>query len=158
MRSFFQKKLWIVLLAILGLGALTVLATSLDHVPFNEAERFGSKEPMQLPPISLRPVTEVLADIPLWKQLVVWGLVTLMVVLIGMLFSPEMRRRLLNMFLRASLIVLATFERSAPQLLTLLVDEGVPRDKIFPLRQEPAAQRTAADAAAPAVDGQPVTR
>jgi predicted transcriptional regulator len=56
------------------------------------------------------------------------------------------------------LIVLATFERSAPQLLTLLVDEGVPRDKIFPLRQEPAAQRTAADAAAPAVDGQPVTR
>jgi hypothetical protein len=109
MRSFFQKKLWIVLLAILGLGALTVLATSLDHVPFNEAERFGSNEPMQLPPISLRPVTDAMADIPLWKQLVVWGLVTLMVVLIGMLFSPEMRKRLLRLFLRTSLIVLATF-------------------------------------------------
>lgn len=52
------------------------------------------------------------------------------------------------------LIILATFERSAQQLLTLLVDEGVPREKIFPLRQEPAAHRTAADAAAPAVDGQ----
>lgn len=109
MRSFFEKKLWIVLLAILALGALTVLATSLDHVPFNEAERFGSNEPLQLPPISLRPVTDAMADIPLWKQLVVWGLVTLMVVLIAMLFSPEMRKRLLNLFFRASVIILATF-------------------------------------------------
>ena len=51
------------------------------------------------------------------------------------------------------LIILATFERSAQQLLALLVDEGVPREKIFPLRQEPAAQRVA-DAPTPAVDGQ----
>ncbi len=109
MRTFFQKKLWIVVVALLGLGALTVLATSLDDIPFNEAQRYGVNEPMQLPPLSLRPVSEALADIPLWKQLVVWGLVTLLVVLIGMLFSPEMRKRLLNMFLRASLIVLGTF-------------------------------------------------
>ena len=109
MRAFFQKKLWIVLLAILALGALTVLATSLDHVPFNEAQRFGAREPLQLPPISLRPVTDAMADVPLWKQLVVWGLVTLMVVLIGLLFSPEMRKRLLLLFLRASFIILATF-------------------------------------------------
>lgn len=64
---------------------------------------------MQLPPISLRPVTDAMAEIPLWKLIVVWGLVALMIVLIGMLFSREMRRRLLNLFLRASLIVLATF-------------------------------------------------
>ncbi len=48
------------------------------------------------------------------------------------------------------LIIVATFERSAQQLLTLLVDEGVPRDKIFPLRQEPAPQ-SKSNEAAPAV-------
>jgi DNA-binding Lrp family transcriptional regulator len=48
------------------------------------------------------------------------------------------------------LIIVATFERSAQQLLTLLVDEGVPRDKIFPLRQEPAPQGKSNEAA-PAV-------
>lgn len=96
-------------MAVLALGALTVLATSLDHVPFNEAQRFGSQEPMELPPVSLRPATTFTVDVPLWKQLAVWGLVTVMIVLIGLLFSPEMRKKLLYMFLRTSAIVLATF-------------------------------------------------
>jgi DNA-binding Lrp family transcriptional regulator len=51
------------------------------------------------------------------------------------------------------LIIVATFERSAHQLVTLLLEDGVPREKVFPLRQEPAPQRKS-DEAAPASDGQ----
>jgi DNA-binding Lrp family transcriptional regulator len=45
------------------------------------------------------------------------------------------------------LIIVATLERSAQQLVAVLLDNGVPRDKLFPLRQEPAPPRkaTAAD-------------
>jgi DNA-binding Lrp family transcriptional regulator len=45
------------------------------------------------------------------------------------------------------LIIVATLERSAQQLVTVLLDNGVPRDKLFPLRQEPTPPRkaTAAD-------------
>ena len=49
--------------------------------------------------------------------------------------------------LEYDLMILATLERSAEQLVTLLVEAGVPRDKLFPLRQEPAAPRKAGDAA-----------
>ena len=35
------------------------------------------------------------------------------------------------------LMIVATFERSAHQLLTLLLESGVPGEKLFPLRQEP---------------------
>jgi DNA-binding Lrp family transcriptional regulator len=46
------------------------------------------------------------------------------------------------------LIIVATFERSAQQLFTLLLDEGIPRDKIFPLRQEPPTPRKSSEPAA----------
>jgi len=45
------------------------------------------------------------------------------------------------------LIIVATLERSAQQLVTVLLDNGVPRDKLISLRQEPAPPRKAADAA-----------
>jgi hypothetical protein len=45
------------------------------------------------------------------------------------------------------LIIVATLERSAQQLVTVLLDNGVPRDKLISLRQEPAPPRKAGDAA-----------
>ncbi len=44
------------------------------------------------------------------------------------------------------LIIVATLERSAQQLVTELLDNGVPREKLFSLRQEPAPPRKAGDA------------
>jgi DNA-binding Lrp family transcriptional regulator len=45
------------------------------------------------------------------------------------------------------LIIVATLERSAQQLVTVLLDNGVPPDKLISLRQEPGPPRKAADAA-----------
>ena len=43
------------------------------------------------------------------------------------------------------LMIVATLERSAQQLLAPLLDAGVPPDKLFLLRREPAAPKRAAD-------------
>src|SRR5829696_6450291 len=102
MRSFFQKKLGIILLAALALGSLTVLALSLDQVSFNEAQKFGQEEAESPPPVSFSDVTDAWATVPLWKQIVLWGLITLMVILVSLLLSPEMRKRLFILFIRAS--------------------------------------------------------
>lgn len=106
MRSLFQKKLWIILLATLALGALTVLALSLDEVPFNEGQRFGQEETAALPSVSAKDVVDAWVSVPLWKQIVVWALIALMVILVGLLLSPEMRKRLFTMFLRMVLTFL----------------------------------------------------
>jgi hypothetical protein len=50
MRAFFQKKVWMIMLAAIALGSLTVLAVSLDEISFSEAERFRPPEATPLPP------------------------------------------------------------------------------------------------------------
>ena len=109
MRSFFQKKLWIILLATLALGSLTVLALSLDEVPFNEAQHFGQREAAELPPISAKDVTDAWANIPLWQQIVLWGLVSLLVLLVGLLLSPEMRKRFFRLLFRMAITVIGAY-------------------------------------------------
>jgi hypothetical protein len=109
MRNFFQNKVWVILLATLALGALTVLAVSLDDVSFHEAQRF-SRAPVKLLPFfdSAEGNSELtLVSVPLWKQLLLWGLVGIMVVLAGLLLPPESRKRLFMLFIRVSLIALA---------------------------------------------------
>lgn len=109
MRSFFQKKLWILLLATLALGALTVLALSLDEVPFNEGQHFSSGEAAEPPPVSVQNVTDAWADVPLWKQIVLWGLISLMVLLVGLLLSPELRKKLFTLFFRMAVTAIGIF-------------------------------------------------
>jgi hypothetical protein len=108
MRSFFQKKFAVVLLAALALGALTVLARSLDQVPFNEAQHYRPNV-TESAPVSAQNVTEALADVPIWKQVIVVGLIALMLVLFLLLLSPEFRKKLLKMLLRFLVIVAGTF-------------------------------------------------
>ena len=102
MRSLFENKRLITLLAALALVALTVLATSLDQVSFKEAQQFGLSKDAQSP-ISLKEITDAWIEIPLWKQILLWSLIGLIVMLVGLLLSPEMRKRLLVMFIRMAL-------------------------------------------------------
>jgi hypothetical protein len=108
MRSFFQKKLWIVLLAALASVALTVLALSLDQVPFSEAQHYRSSA-TESPAVSAQDMRDALAGIPIWKQVIVLGLMALMLTLLLLLLSPEFRRKLLKLLLRFAVIVIGTF-------------------------------------------------
>ena len=108
MRSLFENKRLVLLLAALALLALTALATSLNEVPFREGQRFARREvtEVQLPPLE---VTEIWVDIPLWKQIVFWSLVCLLVILVGLLLSPEARKRMFLLLIRVGLTVWAIY-------------------------------------------------
>lgn len=103
MRSFFENKRLVLLLAVLALGALTVLAISLNQVPFREGERFGQKEAASLE-ASSEVVGQIWVEVPIWKQILLWSMLGLMVILVGLLMSPEGRKRLLVMFIRGVFI------------------------------------------------------
>ena len=101
MRSFFENKRLVLLLAILALGALTFLAISLNSVPFREGQHFiqSGTAGYKITPVQLRTVWET---IPIWKQVVFWLLLGLMVVLIGLLLSPKTRWRIFLIFVRVA--------------------------------------------------------
>ena len=102
MRSLFENKRLVLSFAVLALGALTVLAVSLNQVPFREGERFTREETEQLQ-LSADDVSQIWAEVPIWKQLVIWLLISLIVILIGLILSPEMRKRFFIMMIRLAI-------------------------------------------------------
>ena len=99
MRSFFQNKIWILLLSILTLGALTVLAIGLHDVPFRAAQPIGRNDAESAN--GPRPeLTDLFDDVSLESQYLFWGAITLLVALVGLLLSPQGRKFLIRLFLR----------------------------------------------------------
>jgi len=116
----------VILLATLALGALTVLAVSLDDISFRDAQRY-SREPAK--PFSFFDSAngnsqDALVSVPLWKQVVLWTLVGTMVILAGLLLSPQSRKRLFYIFIRVSGMALAMYFliRNYPESLRGLFD------------------------------------
>jgi uncharacterized protein DUF4129 len=123
MRAFFENKRLILLLAVLALGALTVLAISLNDIPFREGQHFGRNGVTDFK-IAPEEMGQVWVEIPLWKQILFWGLAGLMLILIGLLLSPEMRKRLLQIFIRVAFTFWAIY---------FLIKRGIINPKLFNL-------------------------
>jgi Domain of unknown function (DUF4129) len=102
MRSLFENKRLVLSFAVLALAALTVLAISLNRVPFRESEHFTREETKSIQ-FSSENMNQIWAEVPIWKQIVFWTLVSLIIVLIGLLLSPEMRKRLFLLFIRMAI-------------------------------------------------------
>jgi hypothetical protein len=130
MRSFFENKRLVLLLAALALGALTVLAISLNGVPFREGQNFAQQLKVESPVLP-DTIDQEWGAIPLWKQLLVWFLAGLMLVLIGFLLSPELRKRLLRIFIRLALTFWAIY---------FLIKRGIINPALFGGGGAPAAQ------------------
>lgn len=108
MRAFFRKKVWVVLLATLALGSLTVLALSLNEVTFKEGQHYGPRQTDDVP--SPAPdVVNAFQDVNLWKLVVLLALTTLMVLLLGLLLSAELRKRFFRVLLRTALSIFAVY-------------------------------------------------
>ena len=87
------------MLAVLALAALAILASGLREVSFRAGQIMADSEARS---VSL-PVTRLIEDlvnIPLWKQLLVWAVMFLIVLIVSTILSPELRRRLILNFLR----------------------------------------------------------
>ena len=133
MRSLFENKRLVLVFSALALGALTVLATSLSEVPFREGQHFVRQEVEQAP-IPPSVVEPAFVDVPLWQQLLALILLALMVVLIGLLLSPEMRKRMFLLLIRGVLTALGIYY--------LLKNYG---DQILPFNLQQAAESLASE-------------
>lgn len=99
MRAFFQNRKITFLLAILAVGALTVLAFGLKDIRFNEAQPIGRNETQtSAPRIDL---SEVFNNVSFQSQLAFWAVVSTLVLLVSLLLSPEGRKQLLRLLWRA---------------------------------------------------------
>lgn len=127
MRSFFENKRWILVISILALGALTVLAVGLSDVPFRGAQTFRREtESGSLKAVSQNLISSI-EDIPFWQQMSVWILLLIMIVLIGALLSPELRKRLILIIIRVAITYWALyiiFTRYRDMLAQIGLDPG----------------------------------
>lgn len=108
MRTFFAHKFWVILLAVLAVVALTELAIGLRSMSFEQAQEFGREEAQATSFASLSLVDSILA-VPLPTQLVAWTVFVLFFVLIGLLLSPEWRKRLIRIAIRVALTYWALY-------------------------------------------------
>jgi hypothetical protein len=108
MRSLLENKRLILVVSILALGALTVLAIGLNNVPFRAARSF-SREEAGDPKFVLPVAIDSDFDSPAWMQISVFALVLFMVVLIGALLSPELRKRLFLIMIRVGITYWALY-------------------------------------------------
>jgi hypothetical protein len=118
MRSLLGHRRLILFLAVLALGALTVLAISLNEVPFREAQRFRQEATEESAAAPEMLVQE-------WEQtspgddFLVWALLGLMIVLIGLVMSPELRKQMFKMLIRgavAAIIIVFYFNKYGDRL------------------------------------------
>ena len=132
MRSLLENKRLTLVVSVLALGALTVLAIGLNDVPFRAARSFSRG--VASGPTSILPVTtDSEIDSRVWLQMSVLALVICMVILVGALLSPELRKRLFKIMIRVGLmywalyILFTRYRELIPEMgLNLLGAEGAP--------------------------------
>lgn len=133
MRSFLENKRLILVLSILALGALTVLAIGLGNIPFRDAQDFGTVIGRGNPGIAAQGLLNSIVEIPFWQSVAVWLLFLIMIILIGALLSPELRKRLIMNIIRVAVIYWAIYivaKRYRDELLQLMADANPLAGKI----------------------------
>lgn len=108
LKKFFDHKVWVLLAAGLAVVMLVLLAAGMGNLHFLPGHTLAQEQASKFQ-ISIEKVAEEIANIPLWKQVVFWVLVLLLVTLAASLFPPEWRKKILKYFLRYTLFVLALY-------------------------------------------------
>jgi len=118
MKRAFQGKYPLLLFSLSVLLALILLAGELRNVTFRPGQIVGRAESRTIQ-IAVERTIASIVDVPVWKQVVFWIFIFLIVVLVSSLLSPELRKRLLLNFIRlaAFFIVLLFIMKNNPGLL-----------------------------------------
>lgn len=104
MRALSSNKILIAALAFVALAALTILASGLGGMDFRAGQQFGAGTANGIRAAAIEAISNMQA-VPFQTQLLVLILLVILFALIGLLLSPEMRKRLLNAVIRAALTV-----------------------------------------------------
>jgi hypothetical protein len=121
MRTIFQRKLRNVILSVITLTALTLLAIGLKDFTFRPTLQFQQKDGRQVQITAIKEIVDQIVAVPFQTHLMMWGMLLLIVILVGFLLSPSLRKQLLRAFLRTAVIGLV--------LIYLLQN-----DKLLPLK------------------------
>ena len=108
MRSLFEKKPLVLLMAVLALGALTVLSVSLRNVSFSSAQPIGREEAEQLPPSASSASAEP-DETTVESQIILIVAFVVLVALVGVLLSKEGRKRLFIFLIRMGFTIWALY-------------------------------------------------
>ncbi len=125
MQRRFNDKRWGIALAFLALGALVLLVGAIKTMNFHPAQRIGASD-STAGSIDLSTVAVLLTDaaeVPFWRQVTFWGGLFLIVLLIGTLLSPELRKKLIKAFIRFAsfTIIFLYLIKNNPDILTGLL-------------------------------------
>jgi hypothetical protein len=103
MKSLFDKKPLVLILAILALGSLTVLSVSLRNISFEDAQPIGREEaePFSGPPQAL---FESSGETGGQSRIILYVVLGVLVVLIGFLLSPAARKKMIRIIIRVAFI------------------------------------------------------
>ena len=118
MRRIFTQKRFILFLSILSVITLLLLATGLHDVAFRAGHPLGRTE-VQTVQFSVDRVVSAITDVPLWKQIIFWLGLFLLVLLVSSILSPELRKRLIRSFLGFVVAFFAIVYLLRNRLLTL---------------------------------------
>lgn len=102
MRRIFQKKRFILLLAIVTLVTLPLLAAGLRDLHFDEGHPLGIFQSIPTQNYASDLVNQFV-DVPLWEQAAFWILVVVLLVVTASLLSPELRKRFIRSILSLAL-------------------------------------------------------
>ena len=108
MRSFFEDKRWIIFISLLGLGSLILLSVGLRDIPFRDGLSFGGNQIVNIRSVPINIINSIV-EVPFWMQVSVSAIFILMFVLIGWLMTPEWRKRMIRIAIRAGLTYWALY-------------------------------------------------
>jgi len=98
MRRLFAQKRFILFLSVLSLATLVLLASGLHDVEFQAGRALGRAE-SETVRFSVDRALQAITDVPVWKQVIFWVLLFLLVLLVSSILSPEVRKRLIRAFI-----------------------------------------------------------
>ncbi len=102
MQKRFEDKRWGMVLAFLALVSLILLVGALQTMDFRPAQPIGSSDP-NARAMDLSTIATMLGDaaeVPFWQQVTFWAGLFLIVLLISTLLTPELRKKLIRVFVR----------------------------------------------------------
>ena len=136
MRRFFSQKRLILSLAILSVFTLVLLASGLNNVELRAGRALGRTE-SETVRFSVNRAIQTITDVPVWKQVIFWVLLFLLVLLVSSILSPELRKRLIRSFIGFAVSFFAIVYLLENNLLVLPDLTPNLRERVTDAAQEP---------------------
>lgn len=125
MRAFFQSRYWVLAASIAAFLAMILLTSEMRVLEFKQGQRVGSEE-SAIVKSGVEKVLNRAAEVPLWQQVLVIVISGLILLLVSMILSPEMRKRVLRAVLQGILFAIGfiLLTRLNPGLLDMIFSGG----------------------------------